>query len=481
MIYREFGQTGKQLSVLGFGGLRFPSDLYRTEAGRERCAELVIEAWENGINYFDTAPDYCGSKCEQIYGAAFRHMNDFYVSTKSTINEDPKADDVRRRIEKSLNIMGLEKIDFYHMWCILDIEQYRRIIAPGGPYWGALKAKEEGLISHICFSAHCTGSEIAEIVNEGYFEGVTLGYNVINSRFRDEGVRCAKEKGIGVITMNPLAGGFIPKNEDRFAFICENERESVCEAALRYNASTPGINVVLSGMCNKEELHRNIKAMEKPLSYDINFRQSIIEKLDAMYDKLCTTCGYCNVCPQKIRIPQLMASYNQFMLDHNNDDSLIDDMKSVQHLDIEASIPCIKCRKCEKKCTQHLDIVKRIEVINEVVQKRYMEKIDKLKYIFKTNHKIAFYGMGEHARKLFNDFETYFPNEDINAKVFLFDKNPEKSGKKFYDKIDARVRQPEQLENLGLDVVVISSSLYFNEIYKELQYLEEYGVTIIQG
>ena len=216
MIYREFGKTGKQLSVLGFGGLRFPYDLYMTEAGREKCTELVVEAWKNGVNYFDTAPDYCESKSEQIYGAAFRCMKDFYVSTKSTINEDPKADDVRRRIEKSLDIMGLEKIHFYHMWCILDIEQYRRIIAPGGPYWGALKAKEEGLIEHICFSAHCTGNEIAEIIKEGYFEGVTLGYNVINSKFREEGVRAAREQGIGVITIHPLAGGFIPKNKDKF-------------------------------------------------------------------------------------------------------------------------------------------------------------------------------------------------------------------------------------------------------------------------
>lgn len=485
MIYREFGKTGKQLSVLGFGGLRFPYDLYMTEAGREKCTELVVEAWKNGVNYFDTAPDYCESKSEQIYGAAFRCMKDFYVSTKSTINEDPKADDVRRRIEKSLDIMGLEKIHFYHMWCILDIEQYRRIIAPGGPYWGALKAKEEGLIEHICFSAHCTGNEIAEIIKEGYFEGVTLGYNVINSKFREEGVRAAREQGIGVITMNPLAGGFIPKNKDKFSFICENERQSVCEAALRYNAAIPGINVVLSGMCNKEELYSNIKAMEKPLSYNEDFRRRIAEQLDVMYDRLCTGCGYCNKCPQKIRVPQLMSSYNQFMLNHNNGESLLDDLENVQHLDPEEKVPCIKCGKCEKKCTQHLNIVKRIEEINRVIQENYTEKlnkyIDKLKYIFETNHKIAFYGIGKHAHKLFNDFETYFPDDDVVAQVFLFDKNPEKQGKSICHRIDAIVSVPYQLEKLGLDVLVISSSLYFNEIYEELQYLESYGVTIIKA
>ena len=163
MIYREFGKTGEKLSVLGFGGIRFPKELYMTEPGREELAELAVEAWKNGINYFDTAPSYCNQKGELIYGMAFRHMKDFYVSTKSQISEDPTADDVRRRLETSLRRMGLEKIHFYHMWCILDIDQYRRVIAPGGPYWGALKAKEEGLIDGIGMQSHVSITDVLDL------------------------------------------------------------------------------------------------------------------------------------------------------------------------------------------------------------------------------------------------------------------------------------------------------------------------------
>ena len=94
-------------------------------------------------------------------GAAFKAMkNPFYVSTKSNISSEKTADEVRARIDKSLKRLGVDKINFYHMWCILSLDQYRKVIAPGGPYWGALKAKEEGLIDHICFSTHCSGEEI---------------------------------------------------------------------------------------------------------------------------------------------------------------------------------------------------------------------------------------------------------------------------------------------------------------------------------
>ena len=477
MIYREFGKTGEKLSVLGFGGIRFPKELYMTETGREELSELVVEAWHKGINYFDTAPSYCNQKGESIYGLAFRHMKDFYVSTKSQISEDPTEDAVRRRLEVSLNRMGVDKIHFYHMWCILDIDQYRRIIAPGGPYWGAVKAREEGLIDHICFSAHCRGEEIAQIIREGYFEGVTLGYNVINGRFRQEGINAARKAGIGVITMNPLAGGVIPRNQDKFRFICEEEGQSTCEAALRYNAMTPGINVVLSGMSNYEELCANVRAMEAPLTCDEGYHQKIALKMDKMYDRLCTGCDYCQGCPQKIEISKLMLSYNQYILDGHKDNSMLYELQDVWKADLEENIPCIACKKGEKKCTQHLNIIERIKEINNVLNRHIRKYKDQLGFIFGTVHKVGFYGMGGRAEKVYRDYRQYFGEGEISAELFLFDKSPQKQGQEPFVK-GVKIQAPMELEKYGLDLLIISSTVYFDEIYNELKYLEEYGVRI---
>ena len=256
MIYKPYGKTGKKVSAIGFGGMRFPEG-----CSIEEGAEIVRYASELGINYFDTAPNYCNDTSEDIFGEAFKQMpKDFYVSTKSSISSDPTGDDVRRRLENSLKRMGLEKINFYNMWCILTYDQYKRVIAKDGPYWGALKAKEEGLIDHLVFSTHASGEEIRMMVEDGLFEGVTLGYNAVNFPYRAEGIEAAYKHGLGVVTMNPLGGGLIPQNQEYFSFLKQNEAESTIQAALRFNACHESISVVLSGMGSKEEVRHNVEA-----------------------------------------------------------------------------------------------------------------------------------------------------------------------------------------------------------------------------
>ena len=50
MIYKNFGKTGKKVSALGMGVSRFLPEEYSTPAGMERCAEIIVKAWERGIN-----------------------------------------------------------------------------------------------------------------------------------------------------------------------------------------------------------------------------------------------------------------------------------------------------------------------------------------------------------------------------------------------------------------------------------------------
>jgi len=64
MHTKEFGKTGKKVSVLGWGGMRFdPKD-------EEGAIRTVHRAVELGINYFDTAPGYCEDKSETFIGKA---------------------------------------------------------------------------------------------------------------------------------------------------------------------------------------------------------------------------------------------------------------------------------------------------------------------------------------------------------------------------------------------------------------------------
>ncbi len=291
--------------------------------------------------------------------------NPFYVSTKSMVNDEPTADDLRRRVEQSLRRMNVEKINFMHMWCILNLEDYNRVIAPGGPYEGALKLKDEGLIEHIVFSTHAKGDEIELMVNSGRFEGVLLGYNATNFAFRRKGIKAAYEKGLGVVTMNPLGGGIIPQNPDFYSFIRDNDEDTLAQAALKFNASHKEISVVLSGMSSIEEVDENVQAGEDYGVMSDERMDQITAHLNRNLDQLCTGCGYCDNCPQDIPIPKYMDAYNMYIL-KNESDAIVERLKWHWGLKAKDAAACIACGVCERECTQHLPIINRLKMIADL-------------------------------------------------------------------------------------------------------------------
>ena len=117
MIYSEYGQTGAEVSAVGFGGMRFDES-----KPNEENAELLLYAWSKGINYFDTAPEYCSDTSEDIFGIALKQMADsrsrYYVSTKGMPTSFDTADKARVAVERSLKRLNVDRIDFYHVWCI---------------------------------------------------------------------------------------------------------------------------------------------------------------------------------------------------------------------------------------------------------------------------------------------------------------------------------------------------------------------------
>ncbi|MDD4833292.1 MAG: aldo/keto reductase [Lutispora sp.] len=371
MQYKNYGKTGKSISVIGFGGMRFPED-------EDYGVEMVRYANKMGINYFDTAPGYCDDRSEFIMGRAFQSMpGEFFVSTKSSANSDPTADDVRRRIEESLRRLNVSKINFYNMWCILDLDKYEKVISKGGPLEGAMKAKEEGLLEHVCFTTHAKGEEIAKIIEDGYFEAVTLGYNIINFPYREKGVEAAYKHNVPVVTMNPLGGGIIGRNSDYFKFLIKRPGETAVQAALRFNASHKGINVVLSGFNKLEEIDENIKAVENLTELTDEEISQIKENIRESLNELCTSCGYCMDCPKDLDIVEYMDLYNQYLLlGESPINEYAEFLKSKFKLEsyISGIKSCINCKNCEGSCTQKLTITDRLAKLANMLSKFLVAK-----------------------------------------------------------------------------------------------------------
>ena len=359
MRYQEFGRTGKEVSILGFGGMRFdPQD-------EAQAVQAVQRAVELGINYFDTAPGYCEGRSEAFIGKALASLpraqrEGIYVSTKSHHRTDPSADSVLQRIEGQLEILQRDRIEFYNMWCLMDLEQFYLVMQPGGPYAGALRAKEQGLIEHICCSVHASGKDIAAMVRERAFEGFTLGYNILNHDFRRQGLRAAASAGLGVVTMNPLGGGMLTRDADRLSVLKEHEADSFVAAALRFNLSHPEITVVLSGMKNSAEVEANVRTAEEVGEPDPEVVKRLLGRFASLGESFCTGCCYClDPCPEGIQIHLYMGLWDRVRM------KLPEEARRVYAIYLKdeerwlkgkRASHCTGCGECEEACTQSLPI-----------------------------------------------------------------------------------------------------------------------------
>lgn len=367
MYYKEYGNTGMKVSAIGLGTMRY--DAEDVSAGRfEKCAEIPLYALENGINYWDTAPGYCEDKSEIITGIALSQVkrSDVYVTSKtnfSTLGENPTRDDFRRRLEMSLDRLKTDYLDFYHMWCMLDLKSWERHMEVLYPFFE--EAKREGLIRNIVFSSHMQGNEIETVVETGKFKGMLIGYNALNHRFRQSGIEKAYEKGMGVVVMNPLGGGMIPNHPEAFTYLTEGTDLTVAQAALRFVASHKEITITLAGCTTKEHVDDAVKAVENLEEYSAAEIVKQFEGKGASLNNLCTGCGYCKGCPKDIQIPKYMDAYNQYIFTGKKQ-SVTDRLDNHWDIPKEKVLECIACRKCEEQCTQHLPIVDRLKEIGAI-------------------------------------------------------------------------------------------------------------------
>lgn len=366
MYYKQYGNTDMKVSAVGLGTMRY--DEKDIKAGRlEKCAEIPLYAYEKGINYWDTAPNYCEDKSEIVTGIALSQVDrsKVYVTSKTNFNtlgsQNPTKEMFRERLEMSLDRLRTDYIDFYHMWCMLSLKSWEKHME--AMYGFFEDARREGLIRNIVFSSHMQGSDIETVVDSGKFKGMLIGYNALNYRFRQSGIRAAYEKGMGVVVMNPLGGGMIPQNPDAFSYLTEGTDLTVAQAALRFVASHKEITVALAGCTTKEHVDDAVKAVE---GLEEKTAQEIVKEYEnkgVALNNLCTGCSYCKGCPKDIPIPKLMDAYNQKILTGKTEE-ITDRLKYHWGIPAEEAAECIACGRCERECTQHLPIIERLKEIS---------------------------------------------------------------------------------------------------------------------
>jgi uncharacterized protein len=85
MLYRKLSQTGKNVSIIGFGTMRFPTlEGDDSKINEEKAVNMIRYAIDNGINYIDTAYPYHGGMSEFVLGKALQgsYREKVYLATK---------------------------------------------------------------------------------------------------------------------------------------------------------------------------------------------------------------------------------------------------------------------------------------------------------------------------------------------------------------------------------------------------------------
>lgn len=372
MIYRDFGKTGVKVSVLGFGAMRLPSIEKNGEnhVDEEKSIEMIHKAFEEGVNYIDTAYMYCYGESEVVVGKALKGWRDkVYVSTKVPTWNIEKRDDYRRFLEEQMKKLDVDYIDFYHFHS-LDNEKFEQKVLGFKLIEEAEKAKSEGLIKHISFSFHDKPEIMKKIIDTGFFETVLCQYNILD-RSNEEAIKYAREKGVGVAVMGPVGGGRLEK-ADELVNVFAGKYKSGPEIALRFVFSNENVSVALSGMGTIEMVEENCKVASDGnflSSQDRKILEEWINERKKKNEIPCTGCRYCMPCPSGVAIPDIFNIMNYYRVY-----GLLDFAKKSygnigkrENDERKQADACVECGQCEEKCPQKIEIIKLLKEIHKTL------------------------------------------------------------------------------------------------------------------
>ncbi|RCW61012.1 aldo/keto reductase [Halanaerobium sp. ST460_2HS_T2] len=367
MQYTEFGNTGIKVSKLGFGAMRLPMIEKNGEkdVDYDRAVKMIREAIDLGVNYIDTAPYYCEKKSEIAVGKALKdgYREKVYLSTKNPIENESGAD-WRKRLEKSLEKLDTDYIDFYHMWGISWEDYQDKIDVEDGPVKAAYQAKEDGLIKHISFSFHDDAENLFKLIDTGHFETMLVQYNLLD-RSNEQAIKYAQDKGMGVVVMGPVGGGRLGAPSTKLDKLMDSSTSTV-ETALRFVFSNQNVNIALSGMENIDMVRQNVEIASNPdpLSREeLADVKAMLEQNQKLADLYCTGCEYCLPCPQGVKIPKVFELMNYHRV-YDLTTYARDEYKKLIESDKEdemAADACVECGICEEKCPQNIEIIKQLQ------------------------------------------------------------------------------------------------------------------------
>lgn len=364
MEYVSLGKTGLTVSRLGFGAMRLPMVGEGDDArvNRDLSTPMIHRAFESGVNYIDTAVGYCNSDSQRALGEALKGWRDkVIVSTKNHYYGEDEGE-WWALLEQSLERLDVAYLDIYNHHGI-QAKSYAEKVEPRVAKW-MYKARDQGLIRHVCTSFHDDNAGLLKIVESGYPEVITLQYNMLDRQL-EEGIALAHERGIGVIAMGPAGGGRLCEPTEVLGSMMPGVKR-VPELALRFVLSNPNVTMALSGMTTMAEVEENVATANDDVALSAEDKAAIDEhlvRLKKMADLYCTGCKYCMPCPEGVDIPFAFDRYNQGRVYGIWDTArkAYASRDEAQRENQKTASACTECGECEEKCPQDIPIREQLK------------------------------------------------------------------------------------------------------------------------
>ncbi len=402
MTHRTNPKTGDQVSLLGYGCMRWPTRdggsgrESQDELDQEAINALVDAAIAGGVNYFDTSPAYCKGFSERATGIALkRHPREkYFIATKLSnfARETWSREKSLEMYHNSFRELQVETIDYMLLHAVGmggGMEEFEERYINNGILEFLLEERKAGRIRNLGFSYHGDVRVFDRLLAEHdhyQWDFVQIQFNYLDWQHAAEInprntnaeylYQELERRGIPAVIMEPLLGGRLAKVPDHVATRLKQQEpeRSVASWAFRFAGTHPGVLTVLSGMTYREHLEDNLHSFcpLKPLTaQELSFLYSTADLMMQYPTIPCNDCKYCMPCPYGLDIPATLLHYNKCV----NEGKLISDRQAEGYaaarraflIGYDRSVPklrqadhCIGCGKCVHHCPQGIDIPKQM-------------------------------------------------------------------------------------------------------------------------
>jgi aryl-alcohol dehydrogenase-like predicted oxidoreductase len=260
---RALGKTGEHLSIVGFGGIVVMS------TAQSFANNIVAEAFDRGINYFDVAPSY-GNAQERLGPALEPYRKRVFLACKTGKRDRAGA---KAELDESLRLLRTDHLDLYQLHGLIKMNELETALGPNGAMETYVQARKEGKVRFIGFSAHSVETAL-EAIKRFDFDTILFPLNFVlfsQANFGPQVLEAARQKGMGILALKAMAKGAWSKaqRKDHPFPKCWYEPAALPEQAsmgLRWTLSQPITAAVPPGEEKYFRLAMDVAQEFKPIS-----------------------------------------------------------------------------------------------------------------------------------------------------------------------------------------------------------------------